>query len=193
MLDLEPATELVKELLSGVSDDDLVRPTPCEAMDVATLLDHLHGLAIAFRDAGTKQIPEGGSQAPEPSADGLPTDWRTQLPARLDELALAWSRPEAHEGMTEAGGVQMPGEVAAGVALDEVVMHGWDLAKATGQSFLPDDATARGVLAFTTEAAQPEWADMRNNIFGPIVQVDDNASDFDRALGLAGRNPAWTP
>ena len=52
---------------------------------------------------------------------------------RLDQLAEAWADPAAWEGLTEAGGLTMPAEVAGTVALDEVVLHGWDLARATGQ------------------------------------------------------------
>ncbi len=37
--------------------------------------------------------------------------------------------------MTKAGGVDLPGEVAGLVALDELVVHGWDVARATGQAY----------------------------------------------------------
>ncbi len=70
-----------------------------------------------------------------PPTDGaqLDDDWRTAYPARLAELARAWQDPAAWEGMTRAGGVDFPGEVGGSVALAEVVIHGWDVARATGQ------------------------------------------------------------
>ena len=46
--------------------------------------------------------------------------------------------------MTKAGPVEMPGEIGGLVALDEIVIHGWDLATATGQPFAVDAADARG-------------------------------------------------
>jgi uncharacterized protein (TIGR03086 family) len=193
VIDLRPATDLVIGLLPNVADDDLVRPTPCEKMDVATMLDHLVGLATAFRDAALKDIPPGGSQPPNASGDRLIANWREVLPERLDEFAVAWSKPEAWEGMTEAGSVTAPAEIMGAVALDEVVMHGWDLARATGQSFAPDEQTAEAVFAFTTESVKPEMAEQRANIFGPIVPVSEDAPIFDRALGLAGRSPDWKP
>jgi uncharacterized protein (TIGR03086 family) len=95
--------------------------------------------------------------------------------------------------MSEAGGIPLPGEVAGLVALDEVVLHGWDLARATGQEFRCDPASAEAVLGFTERSAQPDQAAMRTGLFGPVVPVADDAPVFDRALGFAGRDPAWTP
>jgi uncharacterized protein (TIGR03086 family) len=95
--------------------------------------------------------------------------------------------------VTEAGGVTMPAETTGAVALDELVLHGWDLARATGQPFACDPASTAAVLAFTSAMAQPEQAATREGLFGPVVEVPEDAPTFDRALGLAGRDPAWTP
>ena len=135
MLDLRPATREVARLLEGVTDDQLSAPSPSDC-DVATLLDHLMGLTLAFTWAAEKSAAEHGPTGPgRSSAKALDPDWRSVLPGRLDALADAWSKPSAWEGMTEAGGVTMPGEVTGLVALDEVVLHGWDLARATGHEF----------------------------------------------------------
>jgi uncharacterized protein (TIGR03086 family) len=87
----------------------------------------------------------------------------------------------------------MPGAVIGTVVLDELVLHGWDLARATGQQFACDPASVEAVLAFTVASAQPENAAGRTGLFGPVVEVPDDASDFDRALGFAGRDPNWRP
>ena len=192
MLDLHPATREVARLLEGVTDDQLSAPSPSDC-DVATLLDHLMGLTMAFTWAAEKSTPPGGSKPPSSSGANLDPKWRSVLPERLDALGDAWSKPAAWEGMTEAGGVTMPGEVTGLVALDEVVLHGWDLARATGQEFRCDPDSAEAVLGFTERSAQPDQAAMRTGLFGPVVPVADDAPTFDRALGLAGRDPAWTP
>jgi uncharacterized protein (TIGR03086 family) len=93
--------------------------------------------------------------------------------------------------MTEAGGVKMPASVMGVVALDELVLHGWDLARATGQEFQVDPASAAAVLEFTRQSASLEFAGSREGLFGPVVPVADDAPVFDRALGFAGRDPQW--
>jgi uncharacterized protein (TIGR03086 family) len=197
MLDLDPAAREVARLLDGVTEDRLAGPTPCPRYPVAALLDHFMGLSLAFTWAARKTTAtEGGSgeSGPgHPTAEHLDPAWRTLLPQRLAALAEAWRDPTAWEGMTEAGGVTLPADVMGAVALDELVLHGWDLARATGQPFTCDPASTAAVLAFTSESAQPEQAASREGVFGPVVEVPDDAPAFDRALGFAGRDPAWTP
>lgn len=195
MLDLDPAAREMIRLLDGVTNDQLAGPTPCAGTSVAALLDHLTDLSLAFTWAARKTtVAEGGSgdSGPRPpTAEHLDPDWRTVLPRRLGELAEAWRDPAAWEGMTEAGGVTMPAEQMGAVALDELVLHGWDLARATGQPFNCDPASTAAVLAFTSASAQPENAAGRDGLFGPVVDVPQDAPAFDRALGFAGRDPAW--
>ena len=78
------------------------------------------------------------------------------------------------------------------VALNEVLVHGWDLAVAVGAPYATDDAAVQTCLqhALRFAAAMPE---ARASIYGPVVPVPDDASAFDRLLGLTGRDPAWTP
>ena len=197
MLDLDPAAREVIRLLDGVTDEQLTAPTP-SASSVAALLDHLMSLSLAFTWAARKTTAaEGGSgpsgPPPAAAAEHLDPDWRTVLPRRLADLAEAWRDPAAWEGTTEAGGVTMPADRTATVALDELVLHGWDLARATGQPFRCDPASTAAVLAFTTESAKPQNAAFREGLFGPVVDVPEDAPAFDRALGFAGRDPKWTP
>lgn len=189
-IDLTPTAHAVAALVTGVRDEQLDAPTPCPEMSVATLLDHLHGLAVAFRDAGAKSVPPGGSQAPRPSAENLVAGWREDIPAVLGELAVAWTDPSAWDGMTEAGGLELPGSLAGAIALDEIVLHGWDLAVATGQEFRPDDAAVAVCLEFTSSMSQPGEEAGREGLFGPVVAVAPDAPAFERALGFSGRDPS---
>ncbi len=197
MLDLEPAAREAARLLDGVTEEQLAGPTPCPGYPVAALLDHITGFSLAFTWAARKTTAtEGGSGESGPglaNAEHLDPDWRTLLPRRLGELAEAWREPTAWQGMTEAGGMRMPAELIGAVALDELVLHGWDLARATGQPFTCDPVSTAAVLAFTSASAQPERAASRDGLFGPVIDVPEDAPTFDRALGFAGRDPAWTP
>jgi len=196
MLDLGPAAEQVKTLVAGVTDDLLAAPTPCEGTPVAAMLDHFMGLTIAFRDAATKSSPPAGSDQPGPgtaSAAHLDPFWRHLLPQQLDALVAAWKEPAAWEGMTQAGGVTMPAAVMGTVVVDELVLHGWDLARGTDQPFACDPASTQACFEFTTMASQPSEAAGREGLFGPVVDVPADAPLLDRALGLSGRDPAWRP
>jgi uncharacterized protein (TIGR03086 family) len=192
VIDLKPATDEVARLVDGVTDDQLGDPTPCADTSVARLLDHLMGLSLAFTWAARKTVPEDGGPPARSAAEDLDPEWRTVLPQRLRGLAEAWTDPAAWEGMTGAGGVRLPGEQAGVVALDEVVLHGWDLARGTGQAFTCDPVTAEIILGFTSAMAAP-GQQLRGGLFGPAVDVPDDAPVLDRALGFAGRDPAWKP
>ncbi|MCV2488212.1 TIGR03086 family metal-binding protein [Geodermatophilus sp. YIM 151500] len=188
-LDLTRATTEVARVVAGVRDDQLTAPTPDEGTSVAGLLEHLVGLTLAFRLAAEKQPAPGGASF---SAEDLAPDWRERLPAQLDALAEAWRDPAAWEGTTEAGGVRMPAGAMGVVALDEVVVHGWDLAVATGQPYSVDPADARVCLDFASDFGRGD-PEARRGMYGPVVPVPDDAPVLDRLLGQTGRDPAWTP
>ncbi len=95
-------------VVSGVSDDQLAGPTPCPRYTLGDLIDHVNGLSLAFAWAAAKSFPSGRSQAPSGDASRLDPDWRTRIPAQLTRLAEAWRDPAAWEGMTEAGGIELP-------------------------------------------------------------------------------------
>ncbi|MFF9098661.1 TIGR03086 family metal-binding protein [Streptomyces sp. NPDC014802] len=188
--DLGPQTRIVARLAEQVRDDQLADPTPCPELAVRHLLGHLLGLSVAFRDAARKDLGPTTDTPPDASVPDIGPDWRAELPKALDELADAWRDPAAWTGMTRAGNVDLPGEVAAAVVADELVVHGWDLARATGASYDPDPALLDVCHAFLRAAA--DEGDQGNGIFGPVVPVPGDAPLLDRAVGLSGRNPAWT-
>lgn len=188
-LDFGPQTAEVAQIVAGVRDEQLGDPTPCEGTPVAGLLDHLVGLTLAFRMAAEKQPRAGGPRA---SAENLVPDWRSVLPAQLDALAAAWRDPAAWDGMTEVAGVRMPAGAIGLVALNEVLVHGWDLAAATGQKYVADPVAVEACLKFAIDFAQGA-PDQRDEIYGPVVPVPDDAPTFDQLLGQTGRNPHWAP
>ncbi|MER6117167.1 TIGR03086 family metal-binding protein [Streptomyces sp. NPDC001743] len=190
LLDLGPAARQIAGMLDAIDDARLAGPTPCPDVTVAAMLAHVEGLATAFRDAARKDLGATTDTAPSVESGVLTDGWRSTLPVALDEMVAAWRSPEAWQGMTRAGSVDLPGEVAGMVALNELVLHGWDLARATGQPYRAEDAHLRSSLALL--------ADLGDNPpptspFGPPVPVPDDAPLLDRAVARSGRRPDWKP
>ncbi|MEU0496925.1 TIGR03086 family metal-binding protein [Mycobacterium sp. NPDC006124] len=177
------------DVLAGVTDDQLDGATPCEKLTLRQVVAHLGGLAAAFAAAARKDLGEMTDSPPGAEAFELDGDWRSRYPDNLALLADAWREPTAWEGMTRVGGVDLPGEVCGMVGLAEVVVHGWDVAVATGQDYRVDDDVAEAVyahLASFTAAGPVE------GLFDSAVEIDSSATTLDRAIALSGRDPrAW--
>ena len=171
---LKPAVEPTLAVLRAIGPDQLDRPTPCADFTVRALLTHLSEWAPILGAAG------GGTAAPASS-----------LPDQLAWLADVWSQPSAWAGTTTMGGGDpLPARLVGGMALGEIVVHGWDLARATGQTVSWDDE----VLTFLHREVEGT-AELGRQVkaYGPEVAVPGGASVLDRTLGLTGRDPQWTP
>ena len=189
--DLVPTATRLAELVRNVSDDQLAGPTPCPDYTLGDLIDHVGGLALAFTAAATKERLEGSTEGGSGDASRLGDDWRTRIPAALRTLGEVWRDPAAWEGMTTAGPVEVPGDVAAQIAFDEVVVHAWDVARASGQPYDPDPGALEVVHGFVLQFSGQDGAS--GGLFGPEVPVPADAPLLDRVIGMAGRDPAWAP
>jgi uncharacterized protein (TIGR03086 family) len=192
-VDLTPAAQRLADLVSGIPDDLLDAPTPCPAYTLGDLVDHIGGAAVAFTGAAVKNSGDVTAQGPSGDASRLTDDWRTRIRRDLNGLAEAWRDPAAWTGMTRAGGIELPGEVAGLVALDELVVHGWDVARSTGQAYEPDPPELEAVQGFVAQFSEPGLEAERAGLFGPVVDVPADAPLLDRVIGLTGRDPAWSP
>jgi uncharacterized protein (TIGR03086 family) len=188
-VDLGPQTLIVARLAEGVSEEQLNAPTPCPDYAVRNLLGHLLGLSLAFRDAARKDLGPTTNTDPGSSLPDVTPTWRSALPALLDELAEAWRDPDAWTGHTRAGGIDLPGAVAGMVATDELVVHGWDLARATAQPYSSDAAALRAAYDLLAPAADDPDS---SGFFGPAVPVPADAPLLDKVIGLSGRDPNWS-
>jgi uncharacterized protein (TIGR03086 family) len=178
-------------IIGNIREEQLADPTPCDRTSVADMLTHVHGLSIAFRDAAAK-ISGPTTSTPAP-ADGarLPADWRYSIQTRLAELVEAWRAPAAWQGETMAGGLTMPAEEAGSVVNNELVLHGWDLAAATGQPYQVAPANLEASWQFVVNT--PDEPEARKGLFGPRLPIADDAPLLDLTLAFAGRDPGWTP
>jgi len=192
-IDHAPAAQRLAGLIATVSDDQLDAPTPCPHYTVGDLVDHIGGFAMAFDSAARKEpLPESDA-GPSGDANQLEDGWRERIGRDLSTLAAAWHDPQAWQGMTRVGGIDLPGESAGMFALDELVVHGWDLAVATGRPYDVDQPSLEANYALLSGLAQPGQEQAREGLFGPPIELPDSAPLLDRVIGLTGRDPRWSP
>jgi uncharacterized protein (TIGR03086 family) len=165
---------------------DLAAPTPCADYDVRTLLRHFVGTSGAFINAGRTHAldPDDpwGSQATLNEQQ-----WADQLAGQVEAMGQAWSRPEAWTGSIE--GAKLPAQAIGELGLIELLLHGWDVARATGQSLRVSDELGAELL----RCLEPTLEQGREfEVYGPEVTVAADAPPFTRALGLSGRDPDWS-
>ncbi|MGC4953759.1 TIGR03086 family metal-binding protein [Actinomadura citrea] len=192
MPDLGPAARRMAGLLAEVRDSQLTGPTPAGGMSLGTLIDHVNGLALAFTRAAAKDFPDGPSQPPSADAARLAPDWRSRVPEQLDALAAAWRSPDAWQGMTQAGGIDLPGGQAGHVAMNELVVHGWDVSRAIGRPYDAGAGEIEACLAFVAPSVEQSGGQGVPGLFGPAVDVGADASALDRLIAMTGRDPSWT-
>ena len=188
--DLGPSAAALTAVVQGVRDDQLGGTTPCPAYTVGDLAEHVCGLARGFLLAARKD-PMPAEDLRPGDASYLADGWREQVTDDLAELADAWAQPSAREGTTWAGPVEMPAEEAGLVALDELVVHGWDLAVSTGQAYAADPVAVEACTDWVAGFDLP--ANDEGGLFARPVPVAADASALDRLLGLTGRDPSWRP
>lgn len=183
---LARAAEPLLRLVPTVSADQLDAPTPCTEWDVRALVDHLLLWAPALEAAGRR--------SPAPAASATMTDlgpgaWADELVARVGRAVDAWSRPDAWEGETVLDGFTLPAGVVGGMLVGELVVHGWDLARATGHRVGWDE----DVLTYLHDEVASSAATGRElGVYGPERSVPGAAPVLDRTLALTGRDPAWS-
>ncbi|OLF16547.1 TIGR03086 family metal-binding protein [Actinophytocola xanthii] len=179
------------EVARNVKPDQLEDPTPCPDWDVRALVNHLMFWS-AFRSelAARKQPVPADDPVTEETDFTRDPHWAATLESRLERVTAAWGEPGATEGQTGLAGGSMPAGLIGTMMVGELVVHGWDLARATGQRLEVDDAVAEAVNGMVSTMA-PQGREM--GVFGAEVAVPAEASPLDRVLGMSGRDPAWTP
>lgn len=183
------AAEAAVGVVRGVGEEQLGLATPCPELDVRGLVNHLiFWTAVQGYAAGARQAPDGVTEEHDFTAEA---GWVEAYAVRAKATADVWSAPEAWEGEASlTGGGTLPASFVGGIVLGEWLLHGWDLAAATGQELVVDDEVAAAL--YDSVAVKAEMA-RQHQVFGPEVPVPADASVFDRALGLAGRDPSWKP
>jgi uncharacterized protein (TIGR03086 family) len=182
---LAPAAAEFLRVAGGLTD--LGARTPCAGYDVRALLNHLLYWGPWLIAAGRRSDPPVPGVT-EADAGLVAEDWLAALEKQTGTLVDVFSAPAAWTGMTALGSASLPSAVVGEMVLGEFVLHGWDLAAASGQKLACPAETALAVHA----AAEAMGAQARSmGVYGPLVPVPPDASPLDLALGASGRDPAW--
>lgn len=161
--DLRATTDWVATLVAGTSPDQLAAPTPCTEWTVRDLLSHLVAVLDRVRVIGAGAHPFSvPSQLPDE-----PSDWAGEFRARARLVWPVWDDAALQRTVTVPPGQAVPGAVALGHYVVEYLVHGWDLATATGQpAEAPADVATRALVAAQRAIpAEPRQAPLP---FGPV-------------------------
>jgi uncharacterized protein (TIGR03086 family) len=157
------------EVAAQIGDDDWTKSTPCDGWTVRELVDH----AMFWQGRG------GGVFGADVGPDA---DWSALKPA----LAAALADPANLEGVAEQlGGT--PKQAVAGLITADLLVHSWDLARSIGaDTTLPEAAVASTLMGLQR---MPEQMLRSERMFGPAVEVADDASAQDKLIAFVGRQP----
>ena len=140
--------------LVDLDDDQLSLPTPCAQYDAGQLRSHVLGWLGFFAAA----LCDPAATSPRPDPEGLELvvgDPASALVRRnLEQIQQAIADDAAGQMVTMMSS-RMAGDGVLGMALGEYIVHGWDLATATGQSYDPPDALVAEVESFAREVLAP--------------------------------------
>ena len=188
---LRKATLRVKEVVANVGQSQAQDPTPCSEWDVRGLLNHLIGGleftagCIAGNPPNIRPAEADSSYSDEPDVAALIEAYHTLL----DRVLRTGSEPGALDGMVSTPNFgEMPvSQIFVGTTMDQFI-HGWDLAKATGQ----DTALDADLVAFAQNMlTSGGFADMgrQAGFIGPEIAVPDSSGPQDKLIAYMGRQP----
>jgi uncharacterized protein (TIGR03086 family) len=173
-----------REYVANIRDDQWGDPTPDEDWDVRTLVNHIvSGNWWAGELAAGATIESVGDRL---DGDVLGADATAAFDASAEVAAAVFREPGAMERPCAVSYGPVPGEVYCGHRLIDVLVHGWDVAKGTGQ----DPTLPPHLVLACLEVVEPQ-AEMLagSGAFHTDVPVDPDADPQTRLLAFLGRRP----
>ena len=178
-------------VVAGVPGHPMDAATPCDEWDLRTLVNH----TIVWTSYSAERRAHGESVAEDLISKDFTADpgFAEDYAAQVGRAVTAWSDPAVWARDLSVMGSSIPAADVAAMLIMEMVLHGWDIARTTGQEYACDHAVAALVLA-TVEAQGELFRQYQG--FAPIVPGPvgrQGATVLDRALRLSGRDPDWKP
>ncbi len=179
-MDPRDQMDTIMPLLDGVAapltPDQLDAPTPCAAFTVRGVLEHMIGGATLFTAAFRGEEPPGSVPGGDPIAE---------FPKAMAALRDAIRSDGALGRTIDAPFGRVPGEVFARFVAMDGLVHGWDIATATGQAYDPPDALVEEVDGFARQAIADGMRD--GDTFAAPVEPPAGATAMERLAAFTGR------
>jgi len=185
---LQRALDQTQAIIAGIRPDQADLSTPCGEWDVRRLVAHLAPRGLGnFTVAARGEMPDWQAPAIDPGSD-----WGATFASAAHTLMETWRHADLDRPVPIPGGGEAPLRGRADQQIAELAVHGWDLARATGQALNVLDPTVAGhALAWARQRLRPEHRGPRR-AFAAEVAVADDAPVQDRLAGWFGRDPRWT-
>jgi len=184
---LSRAFASTSDVLAGVSAADFDKATPCASWRVRDLLNHVVGGPRWFASFATTGAAPN-TAGPEGAEDFCAGDFTAVFASDSARCVAAFSADGVMERMMQLPFGELPGSIYVNIATVDTFAHGWDLAKATGQSTDLDPELAAELLAFSKLALSDEFRgpDGKAPFGGPLTSADD-AAMADQLAAFLGR------
>ncbi|MEU0505843.1 TIGR03086 family metal-binding protein [Nocardia sp. NPDC005998] len=177
---IDRAIEMTAAIVKGIPAARMTAPTPCVEWDVHELLNHLVGGMNIF----AAQL-RGVEPARAHHDDWLGVDPHDAYADAAVIDSAAWHLPDALERDIHLGFGSVPGPMAAVIHLTEVLVHGVDLAVATGQERLLDEELCADMLATMRDMGMDNFR--APGMFGPELPMSEDAPAHRRLCAYLGR------
>ena len=173
-------------IVAAVRPGQLALPTPCSDYDVRALLGHtIGGLdRVAWVGAGAAGSFSRSAGTGDVADDG----WTAAYHASAERAVAAWTDDAKLEEMFEVPWGKVPGRYALAGDVQEVLVHGWDLAKATGQPTELDAELGSWVLAQSRQILPADRSEIQVP-FGAAIDVPQGAGIYAQLAAWLGRQP----
>ena len=185
---VERACSSTQAVLAGVNETDLDRPSPCASWTVSRVIRHVVGGAAYFAELA--EAGEVADDDDDEEADKPIGDFNGAFSRSAERLVAAYDAPGALDKILKMPIGDIPASVGVWIATGDIFIHGWDLAKATGQTTDLDPDLAETLLRRLSTMLPDSMRGLDGEApFGPKVDVPSSAPSADRLAGYMGRTP----
>jgi len=180
---LEQAIASTRSVLTSITPDQLGQASPCASWKVSDVINHVVGAQFFFASSVAGEPPAGG-EAPDFSAGDFVASFDQGTAASV----AAFSAPGAMERIVKMPFGDLPGAMLMGIAAADTFTHGWDLAKATGQSTDLDPALVGQLLPMLKMAIQDAFRGPDGQApFGAAQTAPAGCTPADEMAAFLGR------